>query len=144
MINASFWAGRRVFLTGHTGFKGSWLSLWLNKLGANVVGYSLESPTEPSLFKDANVSHVLERSIFGDVCNAVELSKAMKESSPEIVIHMAAQSLVGESYIDPFKTYNTNVMGTVNLLEAARNSLSVKAVLNVTSDKCYENRDYTP
>jgi CDP-glucose 4,6-dehydratase len=139
VINASFWAGRRVFLTGHTGFKGSWLSLWLNKLGANVVGYSLESPTEPSLFKDANVSHVLERSIFGDVCNAVELSKAMKESSPEIVIHMAAQSLVGESYIDPFKTYNTNVMGTVNLLEAVRKTPSVKVVLNVTSDKCYEN-----
>ena len=141
MNNSYFWAGRRVFLTGHTGFKGSWMSLWLNSLGANVVGYSLASPTNPSLFVDANVAGVLERNIFGDVCNAAELTKAMQDASPEIVIHMAAQSLVSESYIAPSKTFNTNVMGTVNLFEAVRKTLSVKAVLNVTSDKCYENKE---
>ena len=141
MTDTSFWVGRRVFLTGHTGFKGSWLSLWLNRLGANVVGYSLESPTNPSLFIDANISSVLERSIVGDICNAIELSKAMQDASPEIVIHMAAQSLVRESYNTPLETFNTNVMGTVNLLEAVRKTSSVKAVLNITSDKCYENKE---
>jgi CDP-glucose 4,6-dehydratase len=139
VINASFWHGRRVFLTGHTGFKGSWLSLWLHNLGANVTGFSLESPTNPCLFKDANVSSILERNILGNVCNASKLAKAMQDSSPEIVIHMAAQSLVQESYVAPYETFNTNVMGTVNLLEAVRKTPSVKVVLNVTSDKCYEN-----
>ena len=139
VINTSFWYGRRVFLTGHTGFKGSWLSLWLHNLGANVIGYSLESPTNPCLFKDANVSSILERNIVGNVCNASKLAKAMQDSSPEIVIHMAAQSLVRESYVAPYETFNTNVMGTVSLLEAVRKTPSVKVVLNVTSDKCYEN-----
>lgn len=141
VTNSSFWSGRRVFLTGHTGFKGSWLSLWLGKLGAHVVGYALKPPSEPSLFKDANVFQVMERSVFGDICNASELCKTIQQAAPEIVIHMAAQSLVHDSYINPVQTYNTNVMGTVNLLEAVRNTPTVKAVLNITSDKCYENRE---
>jgi len=139
VIDESFWNGRRVFLTGHTGFKGSWLSLWLHRLGADVIGYSLESPTNPSIFKDANVSTILERDIYGNVCNTTDLSKAMQDSAPEIVIHMAAQSIVRKSYDFPYETLNTNIMGTVSLFEAVRKTPSVKAVLNVTSDKCYEN-----
>jgi len=142
VIDTSFWNGRRVFLTGHTGFKGSWLSLWLNELGAHVTGYALEPPTKPSIFKDANVLQYLERSVFGDICSADELSQAMQDAAPEIVIHMAAQPLVRDSYINPVETYNTNVMGTVNLLESVRNTSTVKAVLNITTDKCYENREW--
>ena len=142
VIDTSFWNGRRVFLTGHTGFKGSWLSLWLNKLGAQVTGYALEPPTKPSIFEDANVLQYVERSVFGDICSADELCQAMQDSAPEIVIHMAAQPLVRDSYIDPVGTYNTNVMGVVNLLESVRHTSTVKAVLNITTDKCYENREW--
>lgn len=136
-----FWKGRRVFLTGHTGFKGSWLSLWLESLGAEVTGYALAPPTDPSLFEEAHVADGI-RSIVGDICNLVALQEAMQASRPEIVIHMAAQPLVRYSYQNPVETYATNVMGTVHLLEAVRNTSSVKAVVIITTDKCYENREW--
>jgi CDP-glucose 4,6-dehydratase len=140
-LDKNFWRGRRVFLTGHTGFKGSWLSLWLQQLGAHVTGYSLKPPTFPSLFDVANVGagmHCTE----GDIRDLPCLRRSMRDSSPEIVIHMAAQPLVRQSYQDPLETYSTNVIGTVNLLESVRATQGVKAVVNVTSDKCYENREW--
>ena len=133
-----FWSGRRVFVTGHTGFKGSWLCLWLQRLGAQVTGFSLAAPTQPSLFEEANVAHVM-RHICGDVTDFAELRDAMAASRPEVVFHLAAQSLVRRSYAEPVETYATNVMGTVHLLEATRHLDSVRALVNVTSDKCYEN-----
>lgn len=141
-VNPAFWKNKRVLLTGHTGFKGSWLSLWLQSLDAHVVGYALTPPTEPNLFDIAKVSGGME-SITGDVRDLVKLQAVFSEHKPEIVIHMAAQPLVRYSYIEPVETYSTNVMGTVNLLEAVRATDSVKAVINVTSDKCYENREWT-
>jgi len=114
-----FWRGKKVFLTGHTGFKGSWMSLWLQSLGAEVTGYSLEPPTSPSLFESASVASGM-RSITGDVCDLPHLKQTMAEFKPEIVFHMAAQSLVRVSYEDPILTYQTNVMGTANVLEAVR------------------------
>lgn len=142
VIDPSFWAGRNVFLTGHTGFKGSWLSLCLKRLGANVTGYALEAPTDASIYEIARVEEVMRLSVYGDVRDAVSINQAMQESKPEIVIHMAAQSLVRDSYSDPVETYSTNVMGTVNVLEAARSTSSVKAILNITTDKCYENKEW--
>lgn len=142
MINASFWKGKRVFLTGHTGFKGSWLSIWLNELGAEVVGYALEPNTTPSLYKIANVDSLVT-SVIGDIRDLPLLKKTMVEFNPDIVIHMAAQSLVRESYDTPVDTYEINVMGTVNVLESVRHCDSVKAVLNVTTDKVYENKEWT-
>jgi CDP-glucose 4,6-dehydratase len=139
-VSRAFWSGRRVFLTGHTGFKGSWLSLWLQALGADVTGYALKPPTRPSLFDLARVARGM-RSIIADVRDSSRLRKALVASRPQIVIHMAAQSLVRESYADPVGTYSTNVMGTLNLLEAARAASGVRAILVVTSDKCYENRE---
>jgi CDP-glucose 4,6-dehydratase len=136
-----FWKDKRVLLTGHSGFKGGWLSLWLQALGAEVTGYALRPPTNPSLFDLARVGDGIQ-SIEGDVCNLPYLTKIMQAAKPEIVIHMAAQSLVRYSYNNPVETYATNVMGTVNLLEAVRSTPSVKAVLVVTSDKCYENREW--
>jgi CDP-glucose 4,6-dehydratase len=130
-----------VLLTGHTGFKGSWLSLWLQSMGAQVVGYALAPPTKPSFFEVANVGKGMT-SIVGDIRDLENLRKVFAEHKPEIVIHMAAQALVRYSYIEPVETYSTNVMGTVNLLEAVRSTPSVKAVVNVTSDKCYENREW--
>ncbi len=141
-INGAFWKGRRVFLTGHTGFKGSWLSLWLQQLGAKITGYALEPPTTPSIFKETKVSTVLEKSIIGDILDADFFLKSVQRAEPEIIIHMAAQSLVRHSYVDPVGTYATNVMGTVNMLEAARNTATVRAVLNITTDKCYENKEW--
>jgi CDP-glucose 4,6-dehydratase len=141
MISEEFWRGKRVFLTGHTGFKGSWLALWLQKLGADVTGYALEPPTDPSLFTLANITSCLQ-DIRGDVCNPENLQNAMARAKPEIVFHLAAQSLVRRSYQEPVETYATNVMGTVHLLEAVRHTGSVRAVLIVTSDKCYENREW--
>lgn len=138
---ASFWQGKRVLITGHTGFKGSWLSLWLQSMGAQVTGYALVVPTQPSLFEVANVAQGMT-SIVGDVRDLTHLQTVFVEHQPEIVIHMAAQALVRHSYIAPVETYSTNVMGTVHLLEAVRNTPSVKAVVNVTSDKCYENREW--
>ena len=140
-MNPDFWRGKRVLMTGHTGFKGSWLSLWLQSMDATVVGYSLAPPTNPSLFEVAEVGKGMT-SIIGDIRDLEKLRAVFAEHKPEIVIHMAAQPLVRYSYIEPVETYSTNVMGTVNLLEAVRSTGSVKAVVNVTSDKCYENREW--
>ncbi len=141
-VAPSFWHGRRVLLTGHTGFKGAWLSLWLQSLGAEVTGYSNGVPTDPSLYELADVARGM-RSIEGDVRDLRAVTGALAEADPEVVIHMAAQSLVRRSFAEPVETYETNVMGTVNVLEAVRVSGSrVRAVVNVTSDKCYENREW--
>lgn len=136
-----FWRGKRVFLTGHTGFKGSWLSLWLHKLGAEVTGYSLRPPTAPNLFELAGVAQGMT-SLLGDVRDLESLQGALSKLKPEIVIHMAAQPLVRYSYENPIETFASNVMGTVNLLEAVRLSDSVKVALCITTDKCYENREW--
>ena len=137
---SDFWSGRRIFLTGHTGFKGSWLTLWLKTVRANVLGYSLTPPTSPSLFEMARVGEGVAN-VTGDIRDLEHLKGALGEFKPEIVIHMAAQSLVRRSYADPIETYSTNIMGTVNLLEAVRLTSSVKVVLIVTSDKCYRNQE---
>jgi CDP-glucose 4,6-dehydratase len=142
MIEASFWRGRRVFLTGHTGFKGSWLALWLQELGADVTGFALAPPTSPALFEVADVGRGM-RSIIGDIRDAQQLRAAISDAKPEIVLHLAAQPLVRRSYVDPVETYATNVMGLVNLFEAIRSTGGVRACVNVTSDKCYENREWT-
>lgn len=141
VADGGFWRGKRVFLTGHTGFKGSWLSLWLQSLGAVLTGFALPPPTRPSLFEAAGVAGGM-RSIIGDIRDLPALQLALQEARPEIVIHMAAQPLVRYSYQNPVETYATNVMGTVHLLEAARNSPGIKAVVNITTDKCYENREW--
>ncbi|MDB5053048.1 MAG: CDP-glucose 4,6-dehydratase [Bacilli bacterium] len=133
--------GKKFLITGHTGFKGSWLSLWLNKLGAHVIGYALQPPTHPSLFEIANLASDVH-SIIGDIRNAEALNKALSDNKPDIVFHMAAQPLVRESYLTPVETYSTNVMGIVNLFEAVRQSVSVKAVINITTDKCYDNKEW--
>ena len=140
-MNPAFWSDKKVFLTGHTGFKGSWLSLWLQQLGAEVTGYALPPPTNPSLFDVAQVAQGM-KSIIGDIRDGVMLNNAMRQAAPDIVIHMAAQPLVRRSYVDPVETYSTNVMGTVHLLEAVRQTPSVRAVVNVTTDKCYENKEW--
>jgi CDP-glucose 4,6-dehydratase len=142
MPNRRFWSGRRVFLTGHTGFKGSWLSLWLNALGAEVTGYALAPPTEPSLFEQANVAGTLHRSVDGDIRDFQQLKAAIEECRPSVIIHMAAQSVVRRAYEDPIENYSSNVMGTVHLLEAVRQLGRPCVVVNVTSDKCYENREW--
>jgi CDP-glucose 4,6-dehydratase len=141
VVTPSFWNGKRVLLTGHTGFKGSWMSLWLTSMGAQVVGYALAPPTKPSLFDCAYVCRDMT-SVLGDIRDLTVLQTAFAEHRPEIVIHMAAQPLVRYSYQNPVDTYSTNVMGTVNLLEAVRNCPSVRAVVNITTDKCYENREW--
>lgn len=141
VVNPAFWHGKKVFLTGHTGFKGSWLSIWLQQLGAHVTGFALAPPTSPSLFELADVARGMT-SIIGDIRDGALLADAMTAAAPDIVIHMAAQPLVRRSYVDPVETYATNVMGTVNLLEAVRKTASVRAVVNVTTDKCYENKEW--
>ena len=140
-VDPTFWAGRRVFLTGHTGFKGSWLALWLQRLGAKVTGFALPPPTDPALFDVARVGEGLT-SILGDIRDPQALARALVGADPEIVIHMAAQPLVRASYDDPVGTYGTNVMGTVHLLDAVRQAPAVRAVCVVTTDKCYENREW--
>src|SRR3984885_14836292 len=135
---SSFWRGRRVFLTGHTGFKGGWLALWLAHLGANVRGYALDPATGPSLFDTARVFSVIE-DIRGDLRDYDALDRAVREFQPEVVFHLAAQPLVRRSYADPLGTYSTNVIGTANVLESIRTIPSVRAVLVVTTDKCYLN-----
>lgn len=133
--------GKRVLVTGHTGFKGSWLSIWLKSLGAEVIGYSLEPHTEPSMFKVCNLESQMT-SIIGDVRNYPVLHRVIEEYKPDMIFHLAAQALVRHSYKNPIETYETNIMGTVNLLEAAKNSKSVKSVIVVTTDKCYENKEW--
>ncbi len=140
-MNEAFWRGKRVFLTGHTGFKGSWLSLWLQSMGAELSGFALTPPTEPSLFEIAQVGKGM-RSYVGDIRDFDALQAALVESKPEIVIHMAAQPLVRYSYDHPVETYATNVMGTIHLLEALRKLDTVRAIVNVTTDKCYENQEW--
>lgn len=140
-INPDFWHGKRVLLTGHTGFKGSWLSLWLQYLGANLRGIALAPPTDPALFEVAGVAAGMEHRIV-DIRDYAAVKAQMDEFRPEIVIHMAAQPLVRLSYSQPIETYATNVMGTVHVLEAARHNGSVKAIVNITTDKCYENREW--
>lgn len=137
----NFWQGKRVFLTGHTGFKGSWLSLWLQSLGAQVSGFALAPPSTPSLFQVAGVADGMQ-STLGDIRDAAALRAALQAARPDIVIHMAAQALVRYSYAHPVETYATNVMGLVNLFEAVRATPGIRAVLNVTSDKCYDNQEW--
>jgi CDP-glucose 4,6-dehydratase len=140
-MNMDFWRGKRVFLTGHTGFKGSWMSLWLQTMGAQVTGFALAPNTDPSLFEEARVAEGMV-SIIGDVRDPALLQRVMADARPEIVIHMAAQPLVRYSYAHPVETYATNVMGSVHLLEAVRQVGGVRAVVMITSDKCYENREW--
>jgi CDP-glucose 4,6-dehydratase len=137
-VRPGFWQGKRVLLTGHTGFKGSWLSLWLQSLGAQLRGVALAPPTTPSLFEEAHVANGMEHRLV-DIRDSAALLSQLTQFKPEIVIHMAAQSLVRRSYQQPIETYATNVMGTVHVLEAARQAGSVRAIVNVTTDKCYEN-----
>tara|TARA_B100000767_G_C19698617_1_gene507368 strand:+ start:59 stop:1129 length:1071 start_codon:yes stop_codon:yes gene_type:complete len=138
MIEREFWKGKRVFITGHTGFKGSWISLWLNSLDAKVKGYALNPPTSPSLFNEARLDEIIESEI-GDIRNQKNLLKSMVAFNPDILIHMAAQPLVRESYDQPVETYDVNVLGTVKVLEVARSCSNLKSIICVTSDKCYEN-----
>lgn len=140
-MNPAFWQGQRVFLTGHTGFKGSWLSLWLQALGAELTGFALPPKTPLNLFERANVASGMH-SVAGDVRDLNAVQQAMKVAQPDIVIHMAAQALVRYGYHNPVETYATNVMGTVHVLESVRHTPSVRAVVNVTSDKCYDQRSF--
>jgi len=141
-MNPAFWRGKRVFLTGHTGFKGGWLALWLTELGAEVYGYALAPPTEPNFFTLCTLKDRLARSTLADIRDASALTRALQTAQPEIVLHLAAQPLVRHSYTAPVDTYAVNVMGTVNLMEAVRHLSGVQAVVNVTTDKCYENREW--
>lgn len=140
-MNKDFWRNRKVLLTGHTGFKGGWLSLWLQHLGADVVGYSLAPPTQPNLFEKAKVADGMH-SVLGDIRDSDSLLTLLSDEKPEIVFHLAAQPLVRESYEDPRYTYETNVIGSLNVLEAVRQNDSVRAVVMVSTDKCYENKEW--
>ncbi len=141
MVRPEFWRERRVFVTGHTGFKGAWLCAWLQMLGAQVTGYALPAATNPNLYLAARVGRGM-RSVEGDVRDLGRLSQALEEARPEVVLHLAAQPIVRQSYADPVGTLSTNIMGAVHLLEAVRQYGETKAVVMVTSDKCYENRDW--
>ena len=140
-VSPAFWQGKKVFLTGHTGFKGSWLALWLQSMGAEVKGFALEPPTTPALFNEAKVAAGMASEI-GDIRDLAAIASSMKAFNPDILIHMAAQPLVRLSYREPVETYATNVMGTVHVLEAARQCANLRAIVNVTTDKCYENREW--
>ncbi|WP_340297145.1 MULTISPECIES: CDP-glucose 4,6-dehydratase [unclassified Roseobacter] len=141
-MNDSFWKGKSVFITGHTGFKGGWLAHWLYELGAYVYGYSLEPLTRPNFFTETHLSKRISQSIIGDVRDISALSDAIHAAQPEIIIHLAAQSLVRMSYSTPVETFAVNVLGTVNVLEAARKVGTVKAIVNITTDKCYVNNEW--
>ena len=141
MDELSFYKGKRVLLTGHTGFKGSWLSLWLQQMGAEVKGFSLTPPTNPSLFVEAKVAQHMQSEI-GDIRDFSKLSESIRTFNPDILLHLAAQPLVRLSYKEPIETYSTNVMGTVNVLEASRYASHLKAIVVITTDKCYENREW--
>ncbi len=140
-MEVNFWKSRKVFVTGHTGFKGSWLSLWLASMGAEVCGYALSPSTRPNIFQAIGIEHDI-KSVLADIRDATALEAAMRDFGPEVVIHMAAQPLVRYSYQNPVETYGVNVMGTVHLLDAVRRTPRVRAVVCVTSDKCYENREW--
>lgn len=141
MIESTFWEGKHVFITGHTGFKGSWLTLWLHTMGAKVTGYALPPPTDPNMFDLCRIDQLVASRI-ADVRDLGNIKASIAEARPEIVFHLAAQPLVRESYRDPAGTYGTNVLGTVNVLEGIRSCVGVKAFVNVTTDKCYENREW--
>src|SRR5688572_4804031 len=141
LVKRSSWEGRRVLVTGHTGFKGGWLSLWLKQFGAEVTGFALPAPTEPSLFAQTRLDELVDH-VEGDVRDLAALEQAMAEAQPELVFHLAAQSLVRPSYASPVDTFATNVMGTVHVLDACRRLDSVRGIVCVTSDKCYENREW--
>ena len=132
---------KKVFLTGHTGFKGSWLALWLTKLGAKVCGYSLSVNTSPSMYSNLNIENKIYKSVIGDILDRDHLRKIINEFQPDIIFHLAAQSIVKRSYIDPILTYETNLIGSLNMLVIANQCPSVKAFINVTTDKCYENKE---
>lgn len=140
-VNSEFWNGKKVFLTGHTGFKGSWLSLWLLEMGAILKGYSLEPSTNPSLFEELSLNKKMISEI-GDIRNYQQLNESIEDFQPEIILHLAAQPLVRASYLNPIETYEINVMGTVHLLESCRNVPNLKSVVIITTDKCYENREW--
>jgi len=140
-MNATFWKGKKVLITGHTGFKGSWLSLWLQKMGAQVTGVSLDPPTDPSLYHQANVAEEMD-SRRADIRDLDTIKLLFAEVKPEIVFHLAAQPLVRYSYNEPVETYQTNVMGTLNILEGIRSISSVRAAVMITTDKCYQNREW--
>ncbi len=140
-MNLDFWKNKKVLITGHTGFKGSWLCLWLQELGADLYGYSLQPPSTPNLFEEAGVANGMQN-YTGDIRDFHKLERIFQSIQPEIVIHMAAQSLVRVSYSSPVDTYSVNMMGVVNLLECVRNTPSVKVALNITTDKCYENKEW--
>lgn len=142
VVHPAFWLDRSVFLTGHTGFKGGWIALWLTHMGARVHGYSLPPPTTSNFFTETRLADRLATSTIGDIRDLAAISEAMKRSEPSVVIHMAAQPLVRKSYAAPVETFETNVMGTVNLLEAARRSETLQAIINITTDKCYENQEW--
>lgn len=141
-VDSAFWKGKKVFLTGHTGFKGGWLSLWLASMGAKVTGYALAPNTTPNLFDILAIDSLLEKSHISDIRDLSSLQKAMSEAKPDVIIHMAAQPLVRYSYANPVETYATNVMGTVHVLESTRTINSVRATIVVTTDKCYENKEW--
>jgi CDP-glucose 4,6-dehydratase len=140
-LSPEFWRGKRVLITGHTGFKGSWLAIWLRGLGAHVIGYSLDPPSTPNLFELADIGALIE-SHHGDVRDLEDITALMRVARPQIVIHMAAQALVRASFSDPYATFSTNVLGSVAVLEAVRRTSGVRVVVNVTTDKCYENREW--
>ena len=141
-MNPSFWKGKTVFLTGHTGFKGGWIAHWCYELGASVHGYSLEPPTQSNFFSETQLQKRLAHSSIGDIRDLTALTSALKQAKPDIIIHMAAQPLVRESYNTPVETFAANVTGTVNVLEAARQVGTAKAIVNITTDKCYENKEW--
>jgi len=141
-MSPDFWRNRSVFLTGHTGFKGGWIALWLSQLGAKVHGYSLAPPTTPNFFTETQLLDRLQSSTIADIRDLSKLRAVMQPAKPSIVIHMAAQPLVRESYNTPVDTFATNVIGTVNVLEAARQTQTIQAIVNITTDKCYENQEW--
>jgi len=143
VINTSFWKNKSVFLTGHTGFKGGWLAYWLTMLGARVHGFSLNPNPGPNFYKVTNLESRISSSTIADIRDLNKISKAIKQSNADILIHMAAQPLVRSSYNNPLDTFSTNVIGTANVLEAARYSETIKAIINITTDKCYENKEWS-
>jgi CDP-glucose 4,6-dehydratase len=142
VINKNFWQNKKVFITGHTGFKGSWLVLMLKNLGAQIAGYSIDIPTTPSLFETCDIYSCLQKDIRGDICDHEKFKKELNDFKPEVLFHLAAQPLVRLSYNDPFTTYNTNVMGTLSVLMAANQCESLTSIVNITTDKCYENKEW--